>query len=134
MKIRILVWSATLIIAAFFLSQIFPKFLGGLSRNPSATTVALLNDLRTACEGYRMEYGTWSPTFENYRLVECLLGNNPRKIQFINLTPKQFSRNKEVLDAWGTPIRITMPNQTLFLVSSGRDKIFGSKDDVFWPN
>lgn len=92
---------------------------------------ALFSQIRFACDAFYQEYGALPSSSENYILTDILGGNNPRKIVFMEYSPRLLNNNKEMIDAWGTPIRVVfLPDQKFFMVSAGKDKIFNTKDDV----
>ena len=108
------------------------------STGPAQFTLALkaeasdeAGQIHTACQSYAVEYGAFPQTPENYRLIKILCGDNPRKIEFISLKPRQVSPNGEMIDPWGTPFRITFdPGAEVHVISAGPDKIFGTPDDI----
>ncbi len=86
-----------------------------------------------ASKDYAKEYGMLPPASENYRLFAFLSGDNPRKIEFVSLKKSQMNANREMIDPWGTPFRITFVSDSeIHVVSAGPDKIFGTSDDI--PN
>ncbi len=94
-------------------------------------TQTLFSGLSTACRAYLVEYGNYPSSFENKTLTEILIGNNPRKIVFMEFRPKDLNQNNEIIDGWGTPIRIMIqPDQTLSFLSAGKDKTFNTSDDI----
>jgi hypothetical protein len=89
------------------------------------------NQVYIACQSYLTEYRTLPQTSENYRLIKILCGDNPRKMEFISLKPRQVSPNGEDIDPWGTPFRIIFSSGTnVDVISAGPDKIFGTPDDI----
>jgi len=85
----------------------------------------------TACQAYKIEYGTLPQVSENNRLKEILCGDNPRKMEFLTFRPNDVSSNGEMIDPWGTPFRITFdPDSKIHVISAGPDKIFGTPDDI----
>lgn len=95
----------------------------------------MMYQLAVSCTLYETEYGTYPSTSENYRLYIILNGgnfltDNPRKIQFMSFNAKDISPNGEVLDPWKTPYRIVFDDKGVLVTSAGKDKLFGTKDDL----
>jgi hypothetical protein len=102
-----------------------------LSMALKAGAAAEASQVYTGCQSYMAEYGALPQTSENYRLIKILCGDNPRKIEFISLKPRQLSPNGEDIDPWKTPFRITFdPDFKIHVISAGPDKIFGTPDDI----
>ena len=84
---------------------------------------------------YETEYGTQPTSSNNLDVVEILKGKNPRKIEFISFSPWELDPKGEVIDGWGTPIRISYPDPKNPLVqSSGADRVWGTADDLRGEN
>ncbi len=91
----------------------------------------LEKQIQTACTAYMAEYGTLPSTAENYQLIKILKKDNPRGIIFLNTSPQDMNANGELIDPWGTPLRITFDsNSKVHAISAGPDKVFGTPDDV----
>jgi hypothetical protein len=90
-----------------------------------------LDSIKTACLNYQSEYNKLPETSENYRLVAILCGDNMRKIQFLYVKPPDLNPNREMIDPWKTPFRITFDSgSNVHVISAGQDKIFGTADDI----
>ena len=84
---------------------------------------------------YKKEYGVMPPVTSNAQLIKVLMGDNPRKIEFIDMGPGQDERNAsgEMIDPWGTPFQFWVDSNGKFhFRSAGPDKIFGTADDREW--
>jgi hypothetical protein len=91
----------------------------------------LYAQLSIASRAYKQEYGTYPESSENKAVIAALTGDNPRKIVFFEPQRKQLNEQKEILDGWGTPIRIAFPSDELpSFLSAGKDKVFGTPDDI----
>ena len=89
------------------------------------------NQIGAACFGYYTEYGEMPKTSDNSHLRRILCGDNQRKIEFLNLRPRDMSPNGGMIDPWGTPFRITFdPDSKVHVISAGPDKVFGTPDDI----
>lgn len=87
--------------------------------------------MSSACRAYKQEYGTYPDSSENKALVAILSGKNPRKIVFFEPRPNLLNQTGEIIDKWGTPIRITFhSDEPPSFVSAGKDKNFGTPDDI----
>jgi len=97
----------------------------------SARAQAVVSLIETACMAYKIEYGAFPSTSENYRLVKILTTDNPRGIAFINVKSSDLTPNGDLIDPWKTPVRITFDsNSKVHAASAGPDKVFGTPDDV----
>ena len=47
----------------------------------------------------------------------------------MTIKPSQLSANGQVVDEWGTPLRMTIDDK-IYVTSAGPDKIFGTADDM----
>lgn len=116
-------------IAAVVFALAFPAITTRTECGPKSEVAIWSSQIQAACLGYKTEYGKFPPS-ENRQLVPLLLGNNPRKIPFIEFPPKYLSKDGEVLDPWGTPFHITYrANDLVVIESAGSDALFGTKDD-----
>jgi type II secretory pathway pseudopilin PulG len=129
-----LVWDAVLALTSIWvlISILLPNY-GVYSPKAAFRAKASdqANQIYTACLAYKTEYGTLPENSENYRLIKILCGDNPRKIEFLSLIPRDVNPNGEMIDQWGTPFRITFDSDAkIHVVSAGPDKIFGTPDDI----
>jgi hypothetical protein len=93
--------------------------------------VALATMIRDACLQYITEYNHLPPFVDNKQLTSALLGNNPRHIAFLSLAPKEVNSDGEVVDRWGTPLRIIFEGASgIQVISAGPDKVFNTMDDI----
>jgi len=91
----------------------------------------LFDRIRHACLNYAMEYNRLPPDSDNKRLTAALIGDNARHIQFLWLTKTELNANNEMIDNWGTPLKVTFQGASgIQITSAGPDKIFGTADDV----
>lgn len=132
MKRKVILWS----IGGFFglailIGLAWPSITVCGTPSPQAMMQALYAQISLACQHYKQEYGTYPELPENKTLIAVLTGENPRKIVFFEPNPKQLNEQKEILDMWGTPIRIALlPDTPPSFVSAGKDKTFGTSDDI----
>jgi type II secretory pathway pseudopilin PulG len=119
------------IILIILLILILLSFFQYDSARKRATTRALLSALSVASEAYKQDFGALPGTIDNHTLYGLLSGNNSRKIVFFEFKPVPPIKNEEFVDAWDTPIRVLLqPNRTILFISAGRDKVFGTADDI----
>jgi type II secretory pathway pseudopilin PulG len=94
-------------------------------------TVNAIVQIQTAIEAYDTEYSEMPDASNNAHLIKVLSGDNPRKIEFISIKSSELSPDGQVLDEWGTPLRIYIDVYTkIHVTSAGRDQIFGTPDDI----
>jgi hypothetical protein len=91
-----------------------------------------LSGLEEAIKGYQATYGNF-PSGNRVEVIKALMGNNPRKIQFICVNAGNLSPNGEYLDPWKTPYAFVFSATNGFILSSaGKDKIWGDQDDLIF--
>jgi type II secretory pathway pseudopilin PulG len=123
---------------AAILAILFALALAMLVGEPAQLSMALkaqagiaITQIQTACLNYYTEYSTPPESSENYRLIKILCGDNPRRIAFLSVMPRDLNPNGEMIDSWGTPFRITFDSDNkVRVISAGPDKIFGAADDI----
>lgn len=85
-----------------------------------------VNALYRAFYAYKETYGEF-PKGDIIEIINCFERNNERRILFItDLTIAE----KEVVDAWNTPYRISVNNEKITITSAGENKTFGDSDDI----
>lgn len=117
-----------------FIGLAFPGH-GPLNAGRKAIALTMTNQFDVACQMYKTEYGCYPSTSENYRLYIILNGgklekDNSRGIQFMSFNKREISPNGEILDPWQTPYRIVFDDKGVLVTSAGKDKLFGTKDDI----
>ena len=99
-----------------------------------AATAAELTSIKLGLNAYKVEFGEF-PKGDQIQIVKALTGQNPKKITFIVFHPHDFNERDELIDRWGTPVKISIMSQTTFsITSAGPDKLFGQKDDLIEGN
>ena len=78
---------------------------------------------------YKTEVGSW-PTGNQARIMKTLMGDNPRRIVFIDTSAKSLNQRGEFVDPWGTPLAISFSNDVPHVASAGPNKQFGDTDDI----
>ena len=58
--------------------------------DPSIKASLAITQLLTACESYQVEYRKWPQVATNAELVKTLGGDNPRKLEFLSLKPREL--------------------------------------------
>jgi len=129
---------ATLTVALFILilgiiiSLLFPAVGPGLGYSPKADAMNTVIQLVTAAKAYKEEYGE-PPKGDSKSILRVLQNDNPRKIVFIELNPKDISKKGILVDPWGSPYAFDLSNATYpWAYSFGKNKIDegGRNDDV----
>ena len=132
---RIVFYCLAIFLIAVFLAIVGPFFPDIWLLHESAFKVKCnseLSCLGTALNGYQTTYANY-PTGNQAEVIKHLLGDNPQKIQFLNVSINDLSSSGEWLDPWKTPYAISFPSKNGFIVSSaGKDKIFGDSDDIIF--
>ena len=100
-------------------------------KGPPMMVQALYAHMSVALRQYKEEYGVYPEPSDNKTVLAALTGANSKGIVFFEPHPKQMNKNGEILDKWGTPIRISyVSNGPPAFLSAGEDKVFGSSDDI----
>jgi hypothetical protein len=94
-------------------------------------TVDQLNRIRAAILNYEATYSGPPATTDNAPLMRILERDNPQKTIFIVFNHGERNKQGEAIDAWGTPVRISLDDPANPQVqSAGPDKIWDTKDDI----
>jgi len=125
--------AVTLFLICLFILFASVFFFRGSDRNAGVRRAETKNRITSLCNAsvaYQTEYSQPLPN-DHAALVRILSGDNPRKIVFLDCDLHELNSHGEVTDAWGTPLQIDLTNPNHPIVrSAGRDKIFGTKDDL----
>ena len=79
---------------------------------------------------YRFAYKENPIGVENFEITEQLLGQNPKKIIFINADNPAL-RGNELIDQWNTPYFFhALSGQVMEVQSAGPDKMLWTVDDI----
>jgi len=110
----------------------FPSFNDGVgpARKAQAKNAVLI--LTTAAKAYVAEYGV-PPVGDSRAILQVLQKDNPRKIVFLEIAPKQISKEGFYTDPWGSPYAFDLSKATEpWAYSFGKNKIDegGRNDDV----
>jgi len=90
-------------------------------------TAGLIQAIAMANAAYVADNGSLPKNLDNPELVKVLSGQNP----YINLRPEQLDAHGNLVDDWGTPLRISKKTEkAVLIVSAGPDRIFGTQDDI----
>lgn len=76
-------------------------------RSAKARTDATMQAVFCAIQAYKVEYGQL-PSLANRELIKDLSGRNGRRIPFLSLSKRDLNNAGEVVDSWGTPLRIVL--------------------------
>jgi len=87
-----------------------------------------ITSLVVAMQQFRETYGAY-PIGSNADITGQLMGSNPKKIVFYEPSGKYIGPSGEVLDPWGTPVRIEIIGGQVEVRSAGPDRIVGDADD-----
>jgi Type II secretion system (T2SS), protein G len=127
----VLKWLIAVFVLLVVLAILFPctNCQGETARK--TITKDRLDNLATALRAYHAEYGKYPPG-DGRAVVAALMEENPRRILFLGLGAKAINSAGEPLDAWKTPLRFVRASDDVppQITSAGRDKIFGTKDDM----
>ncbi len=103
----------------------------GIKTSRAARTQNQMSQITTAFLNYETEYGVPPPALDPAGFIRALVDANPRRIAFLNVSPKDVDSQGHALDSWGTPFAITYPEPgQLSIRSAGPDRIWGTPDDL----
>jgi Type II secretion system (T2SS), protein G len=123
---------AATLLGLVFLGLLFPAGGPRKLRSQIALSKIEITWLKAAIGQYEATYGVY-PTGDPALVLKMLLGENPRKIVFLIISPKSTNSIGEFVDPWGTPYGICFPLTNSFVISSaGKDKKFGDADDIIF--
>jgi hypothetical protein len=126
-------WGVSSLLCILILSAIVSAASGVIGTAKKARTIAEQDQIHTAILNYETEYGKPSPATDNAGIKRELEGDNPRKIEFINIKPQDLNDKRELMDAWGTPFRISVADPDHPVIqSAGPDKQWNTPDDMNW--
>ena len=127
---RLIFWLVALAIIALLAAMLLP--VSGPRPALNVECRFHLSDLEIAITNYQVAYTNY-PAGNHSEIIKCLLGDNPKRIQFININSNNLSSNVEYLDPWKTPYAINFHSNNRFIISSaGKDKKFGDADDIIF--
>lgn len=113
---------------------VYALMFPALSCRPTpASVVEAMNmsgTLKTALRSYYVEYGAY-PDGGQAAALRALLGDNKRRIVFLELSPRHHKQNGagELLDPWGTPYQINfLEGAEVVVRSAGKNRRFESTD------
>jgi hypothetical protein len=124
-------WAFAFLVAVSLLCLFLVIPHGNGANAAKALTQYRLHRVWAAIMNYESEYSSPPATAENAPLMKVLRANNPKKDVFLNLERGERNKKGEIVDAWGTPLRISLddPNNPV-VQSAGPDKVWGTKDDM----
>lgn len=119
------------IIGAFIL-------MGVVSRAPTVSkrhlseqhAITEILNLEVASRLYQKTYKTL-PEGDHLEIIQQLSGRNPNEKIFLQFEEDQINAAGTFVDPWGTPYRFqNQSSHTLTVTSAGKDKRFGTEDDL----
>ncbi len=89
-----------------------------------------VDNLFYALQKYKEQVGSY-PVGSNAEVVRALMGNNPKNLIILVGRKKDLNSKGEIVDPWGTPLRIYFSGEGILIRSAGPNKRF---DDSTVPN
>ena len=85
---------------------------------------AEVDNLFEAFHQYKTHVGSY-PSGNNAEIAKALLeGNNPKKIIILAVKKAELNAKGEIVDPWGTPLKIYFANNEVLIRSAGPNKQF----------
>jgi type II secretory pathway pseudopilin PulG len=97
-----------------------------------------IDNLFDALQRYKEKVGSY-PVGNNAAIVQSLLGNNPKNLIILVGRKKDLNSKGEIIDPWGTPLRIYFAGEGILVRSAGPNKRFDDStvlnpDDYYRSN
>ena len=89
-----------------------------------------VDNLFYALQKYKEQVGSY-PIGSNAEVVRALMGNNPKNLMILVGRKKDLDSKGQIVDPWGTPLRIYFSGEGVLIRSAGPNKRF---DDSTVPN
>ena len=129
MKLKPILTTFLIFVIVVILIGIILPLIGKPKSTPPVKVRVEIEGLSIAMKSFQSEYG-FSPNGENSNVVRILAGDNQKRIVFLNF--RRLAENPNMMfDPWKTPYQIQFFQETNFIISSaGKDKFFGTADDI----
>ena len=82
-----------------------------------------VDKLFAGLQQYKENLGSY-PVGGNAQVVNALLGKNPRNIMILVNLKTRLNDKGEMLDAWGTPLRVYFSDHNILIRSAGPNRRF----------
>lgn len=97
-----------------------------------------IDNLFAGLQQYKEHVGNY-PTGNNAQIVKALLGQNPKNVIILVSRKNELNEKGELVDPWGTPLRIYFSDTSVLIRSAGPNGRFDNRtgsdcDDLFWSN
>jgi hypothetical protein len=97
-----------------------------------------LDNLFYALQKYKEQVGSY-PVGNNAEIVKALMGNNSKNLMILVGRKKDLDSKGQIVDPWGTPLRIYFAGEGILIRSAGPNKRFDdstaqNQDDYFRSN
>jgi hypothetical protein len=97
-----------------------------------------VENLFVALQQYKERIGSY-PVGSNEEVVKALMGNNAKNLIILVGRKQDLSSKGEILDPWGTPLRIYFSGNSILIRSAGPNKRFDDStvlnaDDYYRSN
>jgi hypothetical protein len=97
-----------------------------------------IDNLFAGLQQYKEHVGSY-PTGNNAQIVKALLGQNPKNVIILVSRKNELNEKGELVDPWGTPLRIYFSDTSVLIRSAGPNGRFDNRtgpdcDDLFWSN
>lgn len=94
-----------------------------------------VDNLFEAFHEYRRHVGQY-PLGDNAQIVQALTGNNPKNVIILAVRRESLNPKGEIIDPWGTPLKIYFADDEVLIRSAGPNKAFengknATSDDYF---
>lgn len=97
-----------------------------------------IDDLFYALQQYKEHIGSY-PVGNNAEIAQALMGKNPKNMLILVGRKREVNTKGEMVDPWGTPLRIYFAGEGILVRSAGPNKRFDDStslagDDYFRSN
>ena len=131
LKLTMALLALALLALGYFANKELDTFDKAVAAKKIQHEAEFARTIRDACLSYAVEYNRLPPDSNNQRLTAALTGDNTRHVAFLSLSKNQLNANGEMIDRWGTPLKINFQGTSgIQVASAGPDKVFGTFDDI----
>ncbi len=92
-------------------------------------TTVFIADLSAAYQAYVADNGGLPTDTDNRHFYDAISGVGARKY-YMTFNSRDLNAHREIVDAWGTPLRVTRVADSIKIESAGPDERFGTADDI----
>lgn len=102
---------------------VYVQFSGWIAARPVRAFHAEVDGLFEALHKYKEHVGEY-PRGANQDIAKALIGNNPKRVIILAVRHENLNAKGEIVDPWGTPLKIYCADREVLIRSAGPNRIF----------